>query len=335
MDLSQAEAVIDLIHATTKKESKSSVLQLEGFLSKEIAKIREILMSIMVEVEVSIDYPEYDVEEVEKEKALEKLNQVKDNLEKLRSSFDNGKIVKEGIKVALIGKPNVGKSSLLNAILKEERAIVTDIEGTTRDTIEEAITIEGIPLHIIDTAGIRKATNEVEKIGIEKSKKIAEQADLIIAILDGSKELNKEDKEMITVLQNNKAVIIINKIDLLEKKITKKEIKVLNEKNTIIEMSIKDNIGLEELYQEIIRLFKLDEIGIDNSGMVTNVRHKNSIQRAIEETNKAIESVSKDLPIDISAIYIKDIMEELGKITGESVSEDIIKEIFAKFCLGK
>lgn len=335
MDLSQAEAVIDIINSKSDKEAQSSINQLEGYLSKKIQQIREMLMGIMVEAEVSIDYPEYDIEEVSNQKAYITLKNVKAELEDLSNSFNNGKIIKEGIKIALIGKPNAGKSSLLNAILKEERAIVTDIEGTTRDTIEEAVNIEGIPINIIDTAGIRNATNEVEKIGIEKSKKMAEEADLIIAILDASKELNDEDKQILDILKNKKSIIVLNKMDLKDIKTTQKDIERDIKTSKIIEISAKNNIGIEKIYKEIARLFNLNEINLDNSAIITNIRHKNIISKSIDDTEEAIEAVTKNLPIDIIAIYIKNIMEELGKITGESVSEDIIKEIFSKFCLGK
>lgn len=335
MDLSQAEAVIDIINSKSEKEAKSSINQLEGYLSKRIQKIREMLMGIMVEAEVSIDYPEYDIEEVSNQKAYTVLKNVKAELEDLSNSFNNGKIIKEGIKIALIGKPNAGKSSLLNAILKEERAIVTDIEGTTRDTIEESITVEGIPINIIDTAGIRNATNEVEKIGIEKSKKMAEEADLVIAILDASKELNDEDKQILDILNHKKSIVVLNKIDLNDIKIKKEDIEKNIKGPKIIKISAKNNIGTENIYKEISKLFSLNEINLDNSAIITNIRHKNIISKSIKDTKEAIEAVNQSLAIDIIAIYIKNIMEELGKITGESVSEDIIKEIFSKFCLGK
>lgn len=335
MDLSQAEAVIDVINAKTEKESKASIHQLEGSLSEDIKKIRDLLMSIMIEVEVSIDYPEYDVEEVSHNKAQIVLNQVNQELEQLKNSFETGKIIKEGINVALIGKPNAGKSSLLNAILREERAIVTEIEGTTRDIIQESISIKGIPINIIDTAGIRNADNKVEQIGIERSRKSASEADLIIAIFDGSKELTKEDNEILEMLKNRTCIIILNKIDIQVESKVKEKLESEFPNHKIIEISAKNKQGIEEIYNEIERLFKLDEISLGNDTIITNVRHKNIITNAISQTEKAIEANEQNLPIDMIGMYIKDIMEELGKITGESVSDEIIKEIFAKFCLGK
>lgn len=336
IDLAQAESVIDIINAKTEKEAKTSILQLEGFLSQKINKIREKLMSIMVEVEVSIDYPEYDVEEVGQEKAYQVLKEVEKELKELQKSFETGKIVKEGIKVALIGKPNAGKSSLLNAILKEERAIVTDMEGTTRDTIEESVRIAGIPIHIIDTAGIRNATNEVEKIGIEKSKKMIEMADLVIAIFDITKPIEQEDIEVLEMIQEKKALIVLNKIDLKENREQEKEkFKKYSKEDEIIELSAKKYIGLEELYRKIEKMFALQEIEVDNQEMITNIRHKNIIDVALKYIQGAQKVVSEKMPIDIISIQIKEAMEELAKITGENVSEDIIKEIFAKFCLGK
>lgn len=335
IDLSQAEAVIDIINAKTQKEAKTSINQLEGFLSKQINEIRELLMSIMVDIEVSIDYPEYDIEEVSNKKAYQILQEVRNKLESLSQSFDSGKIIKEGIKVALIGKPNAGKSSLLNAILKEERAIVTDVEGTTRDTIEESVSVEGIPIHIIDTAGIRNTDNKIEKIGIEKSRKMADEADLVIAIFDASKELDGEDEEILDLLKNKKSIVVLNKIDLPERKITVETIKEKTGKEEIVEISAKEYLGIEKIYNEIAKMFELNEINLDNSAIITNIRHKEIILNAIKETKKAQEVISQNMPIDIIGIYIKDIMEALGKITGESVSDEIIKEIFSKFCLGK
>lgn len=335
MDLSQAEAVIDVINAVSDKEAKTSVKQLEGILSKQIKEIRDLLMSVMVNIEVSIDYPEYDVEEVTNKEAYATLEKAHTKLEQLLNSFENGKIIKNGIKVAIIGKPNAGKSSLLNSILKEERAIVTDIEGTTRDTIEEQITVSGIPIHIIDTAGIRKADNEVEKIGIEKSKKMAEEADLVIAIFDVSRPFDKEDEEILSLLKEKKSIILLNKIDLEIDSTIKKKIQERIGNTELIEISAKENIGIEKIYDRISKMFALNEIGLENDAIITNIRHKEIISKALQSTKNAIDAMKGYLPIDIASVYIKEIMEELGKITGESVSGEIIKEIFSKFCLGK
>ena len=335
MDLSQAEAVIDVINATTEKEAKTSINQLEGILSKKIKEIRQLLMSVMVEIEVNIDYPEYDVEEITTSKINDILNETSEKLEKLLKSFENGKIIKNGIKVAIIGKPNAGKSSLLNNILKEERAIVTNIEGTTRDTIEESVTISGIPIHIIDTAGIRNTNNEIERIGIEESRKMAEEADLIIAIFDVSRELDEEDEEILELLKNKPNIVVFNKIDLKVSKIDKQAIEKKIGNNQIIEISAKEDIGIEKIYEQISNKFELNEINYGNEAIITNIRHKEIIENALKNTKKVIEVMKENLPIDVIGIYIKDIMEELGKITGESVSDEIIKEIFSKFCLGK
>lgn len=335
MDLSQAEAVIDVINAVSDKEAKTSIKQLEGILSKQIKEIRDLLMSVMVNIEVSIDYPEYDVEEVTNKEAYSTLEEAYTKLEKLLNSFDNGKIIKNGIKVAIIGKPNAGKSSLLNSILKEERAIVTDIEGTTRDTIEEQVIVSGIPIHIIDTAGIRKADNEVEKIGIEKSRKMAEEADLIIAIFDVSRPFDKEDKEILSLLKGKKSIILLNKIDLETDNETKQKIQEKIGDIELIEISAKESIGIENIYDRISKMFELNEISLEGDAIITNVRHKEIISKALQSTKNAMDAMKGYLPIDIIGVYIKEIMEELGKITGESVSGEIIKEIFSKFCLGK
>lgn len=334
IDLTQAEAIIDVINAKTDKELKASVNQLEGFLKAQIENIRKKAIDLIVDIEASIDYPEYDVEEVTYEKSKYMLENIKEELEKLSKSFETGKIIKDGIKMAIIGRPNAGKSSLLNEILKEERAIVTNIAGTTRDTIEEQIIIGGIPFKIIDTAGIRKANDEIEKIGIEKSRKVAKESDIIIAVFDNSEKLTEEDFEILEFIKNKNAIIILNKIDLLEdNKEIINEIERVGKK--IIKISLLKKLGIELLYDELIQKFNLNEISLDNENIIINLRHKNLIDNAIKSTKEAIESLENNMPVDIIAINIKDILEELGKITGESVSEDIIKEIFSKFCLGK
>ena len=332
IDLSQAEAVIDIINSKTEKESKVAIQQLEGNLSEKIKQIRQEIISLLADIEVTIDYPEYDVEEVSKSKisvVLEKVDKLLDELEK---SFYNGKILREGVKVAIIGKPNAGKSSLLNLLLNEERAIVTDIEGTTRDSIEEFINIEGVPLKIIDTAGIRNAKDAVEKIGVEKSLKISEESDIILAIFDISKKLDEEDKKILELIKEKKSIIILNKNDL-EKILNLTEIS--DSGKPIIEMSAKNKNGVEHLYEEISKMMKLNEIVVDGEIIVSNSRHKNIIINARKNVKKSFDIIRQNLPIDIISSYLKEIIEELGKITGESVTEDLLNEIFSKFCLGK
>ncbi len=334
IDLLQAESVIDIIDAKSEKEAKAGIKQLEGSLSKEIKEIKQEIMDVIVKLEVTIDYPEYDVEEVTKEELTTMLKKAKTKLKTLEKSFDDGKIIKEGIRTAIIGKPNAGKSSLLNAILKENRAIVTEYEGTTRDTIEEFITIDGIPLKLIDTAGIRNAKDEVEKIGIEKSKEIAKTADLIIAIFDSSSELTDEDKEILKIIKEKKSIILLNKTDL-KPVITAQNEEFKNLEQNIIKISALKREGIEEVKEKIIKMFKLKEIELDNEIVITNLRHKNLISKAIKNIEKAEETIKNQMPIDIVSINIKDILENLNTITGEEVSEEIINEIFSKFCLGK
>lgn len=334
IDLTQAESVIDLINAKSEKEKESAIHQLEGYLSLEIEKIKRVILDITADIEASIDYPEYDIEEKTNETIINETQKIVDMLKKLENSFEKGKILRDGVDVAIIGKPNAGKSSLLNAILKEERAIVTNIEGTTRDTIEEYITLEGVLFKIIDTAGIRESDDEIEKIGIDKSKKALKKADIVIAIFDSTQELNKEDKEILEFIKNKNAIILLNKIDLKDNKLKNNE-QILSLNKTVIEISAQKRDGIEELYNQMINIFKINEINTENSTIITNVRHKNAIVCAEENLNKIKEVLNNGMPTDIVSIYLKNAIEELNKITGENVTEDIINEIFSKFCLGK
>ena len=334
IDLSQAESIMDLINSKTEKESKASINQLQGDLSNRINEIRHDLLDIMADIEASIDYPEYDIEEVTNNKALGILENAKNKLESLKDTFRSGKILKEGIKTAIIGRPNAGKSSLLNKILKEERAIVSEIEGTTRDTIEEFITIKGIPLKIIDTAGIRKTSDKIEEIGVRKAIDIAKDAELVLVILVNSKDLTEEDREILKLAESKNSIILLNKVDLKENNLeNSEELKKINKR--IIKISAKNGNGIEELYNEIENMFQIKNLETDGEIIITNIRHKNQIEYAINNINEAINAVKNNLPIDIISISIKQTLEDLGKITGENVSEDIINEIFSKFCLGK
>ena len=334
IDLSQAESVIDIINAKSDREAKEGIKQLDGYLSREIQEIKKDLMEIVTNIEVSIDYPEYDTPEATNEDIREKIDITRERLSSLEKSFKNGKIIKEGIKTVIIGRPNAGKSSLLNAMLKEERAIVTEYEGTTRDTIEEFVNINGIPLILVDTAGIREAEDAVEKIGIEKSRKLAQDADLIIAIIDASKELTEEDIEILEIAKNKKSIIVLNKLDLQEV-INENDDKIQEFDENIIKISAMQKTGLENLYNKITELFNLNEINFDNDIVITNERHRNLICKAIENLNKAEETLNSNMPVDIIFISLKDVLSNLGSITGEEAGEEIINEIFARFCLGK
>lgn len=334
IDLSQAESVIDIINAKSEREAKEGIKQLNGFLSKEIYEIKQTLLEIMTNIEVSIDYPEYDTPNVTNTDILEKINISRRKLENLKKSFDSGKYIKQGIKTVIIGKPNAGKSSLLNAILNEDRAIVTEVEGTTRDTIEEFVNINGIPLNLVDTAGIRESEDIVEKIGIEKSKKLAGDADLIIAIFDSSKDFTKEDLEILKIAKNKKSIIVLNKIDLKQKiKSDNPELKDFNK--NVINLSAKNKNGLNLLFEKINNMFNLNEINFDNDVVITNERHKNLISTAIKNLNEAEKSLNMGMPVDIIAISLKNVLQNLGEITGEEASEEVINEIFSRFCLGK
>lgn len=334
IDLSQAEAVIDIINSKTEKEMMVAQRHLEGSLSKKIKDIQGEILNLMADIEASIDYPEYDIEETTNKKINDTLNSVEEKLLKLKNSFENGKILKEGIKTAIIGKPNVGKSSLLNLILGENRAIVSDIEGTTRDTIEEYINIKGIPLKIVDTAGIRKTNDEIEKIGVERSINNISDAELIIALFDDSRAFDDQDQKILDLIEGKKIIILINKIDL-GKNLIKENEKLKKFKNNIIEFSTINETGLDKLYNKIEELFKLNELDCENTEIITNNRHKQQILYALEDVAKGRESLETHMPVDITAICLKDILERLAEITGENVSEDIINEIFKKFCLGK
>ena len=327
-------SVIDIINAKSEKEAKSSINQLEGFLSRDISEIKQGILDVLVNIDVTIDYPEYDTPEVQKKEIKNMLENTINKLSRLEKSFDNGKIIKDGIKTAIIGKPNAGKSSLLNAILKEDRAIVTALAGTTRDTIEEFVTVRGVPLKLVDTAGIREAVDEVEKIGVEKSIKQAQDADLEIAIFDSSKPLDAEDLEILNLIKNKKTIILLNKTDL-KQVISEDDDRLTSVTSNILKISALNKTGIEELYDKISEMFNLDEINLDNEVLITNLRHKNIISKAKENALNAKNAIENNMPIDIIAIYIRQILDDLGEITGEVVTEDIINEIFSKFCLGK
>ena len=333
IDLLQAESVIDVINSKSELERKAAIKGLEGHLSKELKEIKAKILDILTDVEATIDYPEYDIEERTSSEVLIDCENLSQELAKLEDSFERGKVLRDGVSVAIVGKPNAGKSSLLNKILKEERAIVTDIEGTTRDTIEELVNIKGIPFKIIDTAGIRKADNEIEKIGIDKSRKALSEADLVIAIFDITKKLSEEDFEILNLVKQKNSIILLNKKDLEKTVINKKDF--ADYSNNILEVSIKENIGINDIFEKMAEIFNVNELGTENSSIITNIRHKQAIKSAKESIMKATDVINEGMPVDITAIYFKQAIEEINKITGENVTDDIINEIFSKFCLGK
>lgn len=334
IDLIQAESVIDLINSKSEKEAKASINQLEGKLSKNINSIKNQLLDLMADVEASIDYPEYDIEEITNDKIMNSLNNIENSLKKISDSFKNGKVLREGIKTAIVGKPNAGKSSLLNTILNEERAIVSETQGTTRDTIEEFVSIEGITLKLIDTAGIRDTSDEIEKIGVKKSKKLIDDAELVIAIFDGTKALEKDDIEILSLIKDKNAIILLNKIDISDT-VLDKDSNIINCNKDIIKISAKNGDNIDELYKTISKMYQINDIEIDDGEILTNIRHKNQIDEAINSINKTRETINNNMPVDIIEIYLKQVLADLGKITGDDITEDIINEIFSKFCLGK
>lgn len=334
LDLSQAEAVIDLIRAKSDKSFDVALNQLEGNFSKEIRKIRAELMNSLVNITVNIDYPDEDIEQLTFENLVSDLTSVRAKVEKMLQTSNTGRIMSEGLKISIIGKPNVGKSSLMNALLKETRAIVTSVPGTTRDTIEEMLTIRGIPVKLTDTAGIRQTEDIIEKIGIEKSKEAFNNADLIIFMADRSRVLDEEDFSILSHIGEKKAIVILNKTDL-PKAFDETEIEKLLPKACIIEASVANGEGIEELENVVENLVYGGEVKQSDSMMVTNVRHKNLLEEADSSLADAIEMAKACQPLELLEIDASRAYECLGAIIGEAVEEDIINEVFARFCLGK
>ncbi len=334
LDLSQAEAVIDLIRAKSDKSFDVALNQLEGNFSKEIRQIRAELMNSLVNITVNIDYPDEDIEQLTFENLVSDLTSVRVKIEKMLQTSDTGRIMSEGLKISIIGKPNVGKSSLMNALLKETRAIVTSVPGTTRDTIEEMLTIRGIPVKLTDTAGIRETEDLIEKIGIEKSKEAFNNADLIIFMADRSRALDEEDFSILNHIRDKKAVVILNKTDL-PSAFDSVELEKHLPEACIIEASVANGDGIEELENVVENMVYGGEVKQSDSMMVTNVRHKNLLEEADTSLGDAIEMAKACQPLELLEIDASRAYECLGAIIGEAVEEDIINEVFARFCLGK
>lgn len=334
IDLAQAESIMDLINAKTKKGMNVALKQLDGVLSREVNDLRDMLLDLLAQIEAGIDFPEHDVEEVSRENIKDKSIFIAEKLHKLIDTADTGKVFREGLKTAIVGRPNVGKSSLLNALLKESRAIVTDIPGTTRDVIEEVVNIRGIPLRLIDTAGIRETEDIVEKIGVEKTRQVLEEADLILVVIDASEPLNDHDRNILKNMNQKNLILIANKTDMGEN-IDYNKLKKYCSPENIIKMSVINGTGLENLEKRIEKMVYAGLSADSDDILVTNVRHKQSLEKAYESISDVIEAVDMGMPTDCLSIDIKTAWESLGEITGDTVSDGLLNEIFSKFCIGK
>ena len=327
IDLTEAEGVIDLINSETELTRKMAINEISGKVSKLITDLREKIVSLISNIEVNIDYPEYeDIEVVTINKIKDEVKEIKQELINILKLSEDGKVLKDGIKTVILGKPNVGKSSLLNALLEEEKAIVTDVKGTTRDIVEGSILVGGVKLNLIDTAGVRKSNDKVEKIGIEKSLNLIDEAQLILLMLDSSEKLSEEDIFLLDKTKDKKRIILMNKIDL------KSENEYLNES---IKISAKENIGIDEIKDKIKELFNVSDILNTNSTYFTNTRQISLLKSALESLKEVEKAVEENREIDMIEIDLKLVWEKLGDIIGANYTEELIDDLFSRFCLGK
>ena len=328
IDLIEADGIMNLIDAKSEKARKMSINQLTGNVSSVIKNIRKSLVDIISNIEVNIDYPEYeDIEVVTNTKIKKDIEQLKERLQELIKEAENGKLLKEGINIGIVGRPNVGKSSLLNLLLEEEKAIVTDIEGTTRDTVEGKIIINGIVCNIIDTAGIRETNNIVEKIGVNKSKEIINSSDLVILLLNNNEPLQEEDKKLLEIVKTKNHIIVVNKIDL--------ESKINLDEEDYIKISAKDKKGIEEIKNKIVKMYNLEQIETEDMTYLSNARSISLLNQSLIKIEESLEHIKSDAPIDIVELSIKEAWNLLGSIIGETYSDELVDEIFSRFCLGK
>ncbi len=333
IDLLEAEAVMDMIDSKTETQRKMAANQIDGKTSGLINELRDDMVQIISNINVNIDYPEYDdVDIITNDLLVPKITKLKEKIKRILKESENGKIIKEGIKTSIIGRPNVGKSSLLNALLQEDKAIVTNIAGTTRDIVEGQISINGILLNMIDTAGIRETEDIIEAIGVEKSLKIMDEADLILFMLNNNEELSKDIKELLDKIADRKYLVLINKIDL-ESKLDRKELKI--DPNRIIELSITENKGIDELKDKIVELFNLNELETKDPTYLSNSRSISILKRCLKRVEDIEKALKEDMPIDMIELDIKNIWEELGTINGSTYEEELLDEMFSRFCLGK
>jgi tRNA modification GTPase len=335
IDLSQAEAVMDLIRAKTDRAMNVALGQMEGRLSKLIRKLRQEILETLAQVEVNIDYPEYDdVEEMTHKMLMEKASLVREELKNLLQTSQQGKILREGLSTVIIGRPNVGKSSLLNSLVHENKAIVTDIPGTTRDVIEEYVNVRGVPLRLLDTAGIRETEDIVERIGVERSRKVLKEADLILLVLNSAEPLTVEDENLFKAVEGMDVIVIVNKTDLPQQ-IDMDRVTELSAKHKLVATSLLEDRGIDELEEAIASLFFAGSIEADDLTYVSNNRHIALLNQALQAIEDVIEAVEMGVPIDIVQIDMTRTWEFLGEIIGDSVHESLIDQLFSQFCLGK
>lgn len=335
IDLLEAEAVMDMIDSKTEVQRQMAANQISGKVSDLINQLRDDMIQIISNINVNIDYPEYDdVEIMTNEVLIPKITNLKEKIQKILQESNNGKIIKEGIKTSIIGRPNVGKSSLLNALLEEDKAIVTDIAGTTRDIVEGQIKVNGIVLNMIDTAGIRETEDKIEAIGVEKSLKIMEESDLILFMLNNNEELTPDIEELLEKQDNKKYIIIINKNDL-EKKLDKLRLEKFEKENKLINISVLNNEGIEELQNKIVELFNINELETKDPTYLSNSRSISILKKCLTSIEDIEQGLKENRPIDMLELDIKNIWEELGHINGTSYEEELLDEMFSRFCLGK
>ncbi|WP_128895600.1 tRNA uridine-5-carboxymethylaminomethyl(34) synthesis GTPase MnmE [Longirhabdus pacifica] len=334
IDLAQAEAIVDIIRSKSDKAQQLALKQVDGMLSNRIALLRDDLVSLMAHIEVNIDYPEHDVEDLTHAYIRTNCHQSIEGISSLLHAAKQGKVLREGIATAIVGKPNVGKSSLLNILVQESRSIVTDIPGTTRDVIEEYITINGIPIKLLDTAGIRETEDIVEKIGVERSKAALQDADLVLFVVNNHTPLDTDEIKLLQQLKDRQMIIIVNKIDL-ESKVDLEQLQQLVPREQIIKMSVVEDTGLRKLEERITEMFAKGNIESNDMTYISNVRHIHCLKQAIQSLQDAIESSKASIPIDMIQIDIKQAWESLGEIVGDTVHESLIDQIFSQFCLGK
>lgn len=335
IDLSQAEAIIDIIRSKTDAGQNMALSQLSGTLSNKIDELRHNLLGVLASIEASIDFPEDDIEEITNNNILSTTSEVNKEIKELLKTADHGKIFREGVNTIIIGRPNVGKSSLLNALLKEKKAIVTDIPGTTRDIIEDYINVGGIPLKILDTAGIRETEDIVEKIGVERTREALDKADLVLLVLDVILGITEEDKKIIEIIKDKKFIILVNKVDVDEVINQQNEIEEFIKELPRIYISAKEEIGIRDLEEKIREMIVGGEVVTSSDLWITNVRHKNALQKAYNNLLEVMGSLENGMPPDFLSIDVRAAWENLGEITGDTMGEDLLDRIFTDFCIGK